>query len=56
MMKMIVEANPDLETTNKPKQRWRQLIHEFVTGSNFKHKSKQVGQSPSRIKKSLDSL
>ena len=37
MMKMIVEANPDLETTNKPKQRWRQVVHELITGSNFKH-------------------
>ncbi len=23
MIKMIVESNPDLETTNMPKQQWR---------------------------------
>ncbi len=23
MMKMIVDAKPDIETTNRPKQRWR---------------------------------
>ena len=37
MIKMIVEANPDLETTNLPKQQWRQKIHKFVTGSMFKN-------------------
>lgn len=37
MMKMIVDAKPDLETTNRPKTRWRQVVHEFITGANFKH-------------------
>lgn len=32
MMKMIVNANPDLETTNRPKTKWRSAIHSFVTG------------------------
>jgi len=37
MMKMIVKANPDLETTNVPKQKWRQALHGIITGSSFKH-------------------
>lgn len=32
MMRMIVAATPDLETTNVPKQKWRQYVHGFVTG------------------------
>ena len=36
MIKMIVEANPDLETTNLPKEVWRQKVHQFVTGTMFK--------------------
>lgn len=31
-MRMIVSANPDLETTNVPKSKWRQFVHGFVTG------------------------
>jgi hypothetical protein len=33
---MIVNAAPDLETTNKPKTRWRAAVHTFITGENFK--------------------
>jgi len=36
MMKMIVKATPDLETTSKPKNKIRKKIHDFVTGANFK--------------------
>lgn len=36
MMKMIVNAAPDLETTNKPKQKWRAKVHDFVTGEGMK--------------------
>jgi hypothetical protein len=32
MMKMIVHSNPDLETTNIPKQKWRASIHSVMTG------------------------
>lgn len=32
MMKMIVNSNPDLETTNKPKQKWRAKLHSIMTG------------------------
>lgn len=32
MMRMIVKATPDLETTNVPKQKWRAHVHGFVTG------------------------
>lgn len=32
MMKMIVNAKPDLETTNRPKQKWRAAVHAFMTG------------------------
>jgi Ion transport protein len=35
MIKMIVEASPDLETTNLPKSQWRQYVHKFVTGTIF---------------------
>ena len=32
MMRMIVNTNPDLETTNVPKSKWRKAVHSFVTG------------------------
>jgi hypothetical protein len=32
MMKMIAKSSPDLETTNKPKQKWRAFVHAFMTG------------------------
>lgn len=32
MMKMIVKATPDLETTNRPKKGCRKKMHTFVTG------------------------
>lgn len=31
MMKMIVKASPDLETTTVPKVAWKRKIHRFVT-------------------------
>lgn len=33
-MKMIVNSNPDLETTNKPKQKWRAKLHSIMTGDS----------------------
>lgn len=36
-MKMIANADPDFETTHRPKARWRQKVYEFITGENFKH-------------------
>lgn len=36
IMKMIVNANPDLETTNRPKSKWRAAIHAFMTGEGRK--------------------
>ena len=32
MMKMIVNATPDIETTTQPKNKFRKQIHSFVTG------------------------
>lgn len=34
MLKMIVKAKPDLETTNVPKNKYRKRMHEFITGLN----------------------
>lgn len=35
MMKMIVKAKPDLETTNVPKNKIRKMLHRFVTKNRF---------------------
>jgi hypothetical protein len=35
MMKMIVKASPDLETTNVPKSSCRQAMHRLVTSNKF---------------------
>jgi hypothetical protein len=35
MMKMIVKACPDLETTNVPVKKWRRSLHHFVTRNKF---------------------
>jgi hypothetical protein len=35
IMKMIVKAKPDLETTNVPKNKHRKKLHEFVTSNKF---------------------
>lgn len=32
MMKMITKANPDIETTVRPKTGWRKKVHSFITG------------------------
>lgn len=37
MMKMIVKATPDLETTNKPKSKWRLKFYSFITGEGLKY-------------------
>ena len=37
MMKMIIKATPDLETTNKPKSKWRLKIYSFITGEGLKY-------------------
>ena len=37
MMKMIVEATPDIETVSRPKEGWRKYVHSLVTGSEWKH-------------------
>ena len=29
---MIIKSKPDLETTNKPKEKWRAAVHSFITG------------------------
>lgn len=34
MMKMIANSNPDFETTNRPKQKWRAVIHYYMTGDS----------------------
>jgi hypothetical protein len=35
MMKMICSANPDLETTNVPKNKLRKKLHSLVTNNKF---------------------
>jgi hypothetical protein len=35
MMKMIIKANPDLETTNVPKNKFRKKLHYMVTRNKF---------------------
>ncbi len=37
MMKMIVHATPDIETVSRPKSGWRQKVHTFVTGAEWKN-------------------
>ena len=38
MVKMIVHAKPDLETTNIPQNRLRKKFHAFVTAEFYKYK------------------
>ena len=42
MVKMIVQAKPELETTNIPQNAFRRKMHAIVTGASYNYKPDQV--------------
>jgi hypothetical protein len=38
MVKMVVTAKPDLETTNIPENSFRKKMHKLVTGAFYEYK------------------